>query len=102
MFYRIYDESPHWLYSQKRYTEAQRVIDKIVRWNGLPYDDSYVIKPASNETENDSPDEKMSDDLTTVSDKSTGEEKSEGLLDVFKSPPYLKIVFICTFGWYVR
>lgn len=30
---RVFDESPHWLYSSKRYEEADVVMQKIASWN---------------------------------------------------------------------
>ena len=92
---RIYDESPHWLYSQGRFEEAQQVINKIVRWNSLSPDDKYTIKGPS-EKDGDS----MSDVKLTESDDSVRKElKKERFTEIFRDGGYCKIILICGFSW---
>lgn len=84
MLYRIYDESPHWLVSQRRYDEAQRVIDKMARMNNLQEDKSHII----NKT-----------DVKLTNDNNKKETPAEGCRDIFKSTQYLKIIAICSVCW---
>ena len=35
-FSRIIPESPEWLYSVKRYDDAEAALKKMAKWNGVP------------------------------------------------------------------
>ena len=43
-FFSLASESPRWLYAQKRSKEADRVMERIARWNKSPnYIDGMVV-----------------------------------------------------------
>ena len=98
VFFRILDESPHWVVSQQRYDEAQRVIDKMIRWNKIQDNEDHRIqRPDSEPT-----DGKIGDrDIDNISESNSDEDESvkEGCCDIFKSSLYLRIIAICSFGW---
>lgn len=107
--YRIYDESPHWLYSQSRYKEAQQVLDKMARWNGCKFVDitpkplgehnvNAVTTPSLDEKPNNIDADHSQEALTPESEADSAPSKSI-LLQIIRSPKFLKIFLVCVFGW---
>ena len=97
VFFRILDESPHWLVSQQRYDEAQTVIDKMIRWNEIPHNEDHRIQRLDSDEPTDVKiNEKVSGDIPEAN---SIEEIKEGCCDIFQSRHFLKIIAICPFGW---
>ena len=93
-FVRILDESPHWLVSQQRYDEAQRVVDKMIRWNKVPDSKSHNIQRRLDSDPND-----VKINGNDIPEANSVEEIKEGCCDIFKSRHFLKVLAICPFGW---
>ena len=108
IIYRIYDESPHWLYSQSRYKEAQKVLDKMARWNGCKLVDiipkplgehnvNAVTTPSLDEKPNNIDADHSQEALTPESEADSTPSKSI-LWQIICSPKFLIIFLVCVFG----
>jgi len=85
--YRMYDESPHWLYSQGKYKEAQLVVDKIARWNRIPSFQMSFADPAADGHKS----EEIQDSGESSLKNSCGR--------IIKSRKLLAILAVCAFNW---
>ncbi|KAF6027814.1 hypothetical protein EB796_013882 [Bugula neritina] len=85
--YWMYDESPHWLYSQGKYKEAQLVVDKIARWNRIP---SFQMSSADPAADGDKSEE-IQDSGESSLKNSCGR--------IIKSKTLMAILAVCAFSW---
>ncbi|KAF6024269.1 hypothetical protein EB796_017410 [Bugula neritina] len=106
-----YDESPHWLYSQGKFEESQKVIEKIARWNKYDLEDFSVI---SGKVKHGESSQKVStielkdesNNASNISVEFTGEENEmtesskHGCLQILKSGRFMLIFLICSFAWF--
>ena len=80
--FRAVNESPHWLYSRGRSSEAQAILTKLAKWNKRP--------PLS----------KVQLSKSIDSDE-TEKQVKEGCLDVFKYCKLVGFTAVVMFSWWV-
>lgn len=81
--FRLIDESPRWLWSQGRISEAVDIVDRAVKLNGgEPIDKAYYVSRGK-------------------SSSASAEEQSYSVLDMFRTPKLrMKSLNVCL-NWFV-
>lgn len=104
--YRVLDESPHWLYSQKRYKEAQTILEKIASWNNCS--DELTVNLCSEDAREtgqskakEGEKSKLEPEYGTQStvDTSISQPATNQCLQIVKSEKFLIVFAICALGW---
>jgi len=84
----ILPESPRWLLSQSRQGEALKVLEEIARGNGSKLSNKVRLQAENMVEENEKKDD--------------GLNKSEGLLDLFRSSPLCLATLTQLYSWFVN
>ncbi len=85
VFYRVIPESVRWLVANKKYTEAECVLRKAAKFNGVSLpEDPFDVKKKS---------------LTEIKGNAKASIKQCNIIDMFRTPKLRKRSFILFYSW---
>ena len=96
---RAFDESPHWLYSKKRFEEAQQVLDKIARWNNCQDANTKLVFDREDNLKIENSEDDSSGADTKFNEADDGSKEPNACLQIIKHPRFVAVFVICSFGW---
>ena len=93
LYSRFLPESIRWLISKKKYCQARELIIKASKMNGVLVPEHLIVIP-DNDKESVS-----SEGSNANNSENQQEEKSETIIDVFRSPVLCKRICVMFIAW---
>ncbi|XP_067935238.1 organic cation transporter 1-like [Watersipora subatra] len=93
----LFDESPHWLYSQGKTKEAQTILEKIAFWNGCSHNLTVNLTIRNNCEL--TPDIDGHEKLEQASKEEVGDSETNECMQILRNKRFLIVLGICAFGW---
>ena len=88
------------MYSKGRIDDAQKVIDKIARWNKcLDQDIKLVTKSSKYQEEDEDEVVEMSSSAKLDADNGKREVTTKGCLKILRSRQFVTVFAVCAFNW---